>query len=278
MCYHGCRFLSSPMTHRPSMRDRAIGLAIAGLSFLAVVVTPLSASAQMCPYNSTQGTCACPTSGSGTTCFGGQLYRSSDSTCQNDTRPCSANQQFNCATATCSCDTAANPCGGCTPASSAVGGVCSVPTGGRYTNVCGACACPAGTTLCATGNNCVANRACPAGTSWDPCTDTCGTPNVLVSPGFTQNGFINIAGDINNRGGNMRLDYSTGAGQGDFYMANGKALRVDGSGMTSLAIGNWEAGGTGVNVFQTGNTFLTGLSTVASDNAVAAGTIETTNI
>jgi len=252
-------------------------LAIAAGS-MAALAMPLSASAQTCPYNSTQGTCACPTSGSGTTCFGGQLYRSTDSTCQNDTRPCAANQNFNCSTASCSCNTAAFPCGGCTAASSTVGASCGTPAGGQYTNICGACACPSGTTLCGTSNTCVTTLSCPAGTTFDPCTNSCNTPNVLVSPGFTQNGFINIAGDINERGGNLRLDFSTGGGQGDFYMANGKALRVDGAGVTSLSIGNWGAGGTGVNVFQTGNTFLTGLSTIASDNAVAAGTIESSSI
>ncbi|HTM67771.1 MAG TPA: hypothetical protein VL426_00590 [Candidatus Binatia bacterium] len=246
-------------------RSRLIGaaasLATVASLFLAVLAVPLSASAQTCPYNSTQGTCACPTSGSGTTCFGGQLYRSTDSTCQNDSRPCSANQQFSCASVSCTCNTAAYPCGGCTAASSTVGTTCSAPTGGQYTNICGACACPAGTTLCASGNRCVANRACPAGTTWDPCTDTCGTPNVLLSPGFTQNGFIDVAGDWRNRAGNFRLDYSNGAGVGDLYMASGKSLRVDGTGVTNLNIANYGVGGTGLNVnFPAGSQLCFGAS------------------
>jgi len=251
-------------------------LAIAAAS--AAFALPLPAAAQTCPYNSTQGTCACPTSGAGATCFGGQLYRASDSTCQNDVRPCAANQNFSCSSVSCVCNTAAYPCGGCSAATSTIGAGCTAPTGGQYTNVCGACACPSGTTLCGSSNTCVTTMSCPAGTTFDPCTNSCNTPNVLVSPSFTQNGFINIAGDINERGGNVRLDYATGGGQGDFYMANGKAIRVDGAGTTSLSIGNWGGGGVSVNIFHSGNIFTGGISTIASDSAVAANTIETGNL
>lgn len=190
---------------------------------------------------------SCPTSGAGTTCFGGQLYCASSGQCYNQPS-CGSNQVMDCSACGCVCNTSLYPCGGCTAASSTAGASCSSPTGGQYVNQCGTCACPSGTTLCPSSNSCIANRSCPAGTTWDPCTDTCGTPNVLLSPGFTQNGYINIAGDINERAGNLRLDYSPAAGQGDLYMANGKALRVDGSGVTNLNVANYGSGGTGLNV------------------------------
>ncbi len=193
----------------------------------AFAATP--ALAQVCAYNSTQGTCACPTSGGGTTCFGGQLYKSSDGSCQNDARPCAANQQWNCSTAACQCNTASYPCGGCTAATSTVGASCGSPAGGQYTNQCGACACPSGTTLCAASSTCVANLACPAGTTFDPCTNSCVTPNVLLSPAWVQSGYVQISGDVKSTAG-------------DLYLANGKAIRIDGAGATSLNIGNWGGG------------------------------------
>lgn len=226
----------------PFVRAAATVAVVAGTMFAS------AASAQVCPYNSTQGTCACPTSGAGTTCFGGQLFRSSDNSCQTDARPCAANQNWNCSTTSCVCNTASYPCGGCTAASSTVGATCSAPTGGQYTNVCGACSCPAGTTICSTSNTCVANRICPQGTTWDPCTDTCGTPNVLLSPGWIQSGFIQVNGDVKSTAGNLRMDSATAAGQGDIYVANGKAIRVDGAGVTNINIGNWGVGGTGVDM------------------------------
>ncbi len=245
---------------------------------LAFFILSSPASAQTCAYDSTQGACACPTSGAGTSCFGGQLFRSSDNSCQNDVRPCASNQNWSCTTESCVCNTASYPCGGCTAASSTIGATCAAPTNGRYTNVCGACGCPSGTTICSSSNTCVTTLSCPAGTTFDPCTNTCGTPNVLLSPGWIQSGFIQVNGDMKSTGGNLRMDSATGVGQGDMYIANGKAIRVDGSGVTSLSIGNWGVGGSSVNVFQNGNHFAFGMSTIPGDNAVASNTIETGNI
>jgi hypothetical protein len=190
----------------------------------------MPANAQLCAYNSTQGTCACPTTGGGTTCFGGQLYRSTDGSCQNDTRPCpSANQVFNCSTTACQCDTAAYPCGGCTAATSSPGGACSAPAGGEYTNQCGACACPSGKSLCAASNTCVLNIACAQGLTFNPCTNQCETPYVLLSPASAQTGEITVTGDIT-------------SSTGDLYLSSGKAIRVDGAGATTLNVGNWGGG------------------------------------
>lgn len=175
----------------------------------SVFAAPPAALAQTCAYNSTQATCACPTSGGGTTCFGGLLYRASDSTCQADSRPCSSSQVYDCGSLS--------------------------------------CVCPSGTTLCSSSGSCVANRTCPAGSTWDVCTDTCQNPYVLISPGAAQNGYISVTGDIKSSGG-------------DAYLSNGKAIRVDGSGTTTLNLGNWGSGATGFNVGLFGN-FGIGTST-----------------
>lgn len=252
-------------------------VAVAALAAGMLAFAP-AVGAQTCAYNSTQSTCACPTSGAGTSCFGGQLFKLSDNSCQNDLRPCSANQNWDCLTESCTCNVASYPCGGCTAASSTVGASCSAPANGKYTNVCGACACPIGTTLCPSSNTCVTTLVCPAGTSFDPCTNSCGTPNVLLSPGWVQSGYIQVNGDVKSTGGNLRMDSATGAGQGDTYIANGKAIRVDGAGVTSLSIGNWGVGGSSVNVFENGNHFAFGMSTIPGDTSVPANTIESGNV
>ncbi len=161
------------------------------------------ASAQTCPYNSTQASCACPTSGGGTTCFGGLLYRASDSSCRADSRPCGSSAQvYDCSTLS--------------------------------------CVCPSGTTLCSSSGACVTNRTCPAGSTWNVCTDTCDNPYVLISPSSVQTGFINVTGDLKSSGG-------------DAYLSSGKAIRVDGSGVTTLNVGNWGSGATGLNMGVYGN-------------------------
>lgn len=226
-----------------SFRSRLVGIAASvafGASVLAASALPAGAQ-------------TCPTSGGGTTCFGGQAYCASSGQCYNPPS-CSGNQTYSCTACGCVCNTALYPCGGCTAASSTAGASCSSPTGGQYTNQCGACACPSGTTICPTSNSCIANRSCPQGTTWDPCTDTCGTPNVLLSPGFQQNGFVQVSGELRSTAGNLRLDSATGSNQGDAYFANGKSIRVDGSGITTLNVGNWGVGGSGVNMsFATGS-------------------------
>src|SRR5688572_20421130 len=187
----------------PFVRAAATVAVVAGTMFAS------AASAQVCPYNSTQGTCACPTSGAGTTCFGGQLYRSSDNSCQNDARPCAANQNWNCSTTSCVCNTASFPCGGCTGATSSVGGACSAPTGGEYSNVCGACGSPSGWTLCSASNPCVVTLSCPAGTTFNPCANSCETPSVLLSPSWVQSGYIQINGELRSTAGNLRMENAT---------------------------------------------------------------------
>lgn len=256
----------------------AAGLAAAFAVAAGAMLAAPAALAQICPYNSTQATCACPTSGSGTTCFGGQLFRSSDNSCQNDIRPvpgCASNQVFNCATTSCQCDTGNYPCPGCTAQSSTPGSSCSSQpsicpgNGGVWTNQCSStAACPAGKTLCATPSpgTCVNDRSCPAGTTWDVCNDVCTTPYVrLMSPlsNWVQSGYIWIDGDIKSTGG-------------DIYLASSKALRVDGTGTTSLNIGNWASDATGIDVnLVSGRLYATGISTIPADaTPPPAGTIE----
>ncbi len=239
----------------------AMAFAISSFAFVSF------ASAQTCPYNSTQGTCACPTSGGGTTCFGGLEYRSTDSTCQSDSRPCAANQLYNCASLSCSCNTASYPCGGCSAATSTVGAACASTVGATYVDQCSTCACPAGTTMCSSANKCVANRVCPAGSTWDVCSDTCLNPYVLISPGALQSGYINVSGDIKSTGG-------------DAYLSSGKAVRIDGPGVTQLNVGNWGSGAAGLSMNVFGSVFTNGngLSTFASDVAVGPGVIETSQL
>lgn len=100
-----------------------------------------------CAYNSTQATCTAPVTGGGQNCTlisAAHRYTSSGNNCVVDPRSCATNQRFNCASAQCECNTALFPCGGCTVATSTVGAACGSPTGGTYTNQCGACGCPGG--------------------------------------------------------------------------------------------------------------------------------------
>ncbi len=207
-----------------------------------------SVSAQTYPYNSTQETHACPTSGPGVTCIGGQLYRSTDASCQNDPRPgANATQLFACASVSFVCNTSSYPCAGCSAATSTVGATCTSPTGGRFTNQCGACSCPSGTQICSASNTCVAVIACPTGTTFDPCTNSCSTPYILNNQVTPQNGTINLTGDLTSTAGNVRLA-GTSANQGDLFMVNGKAIRVDGAAPMSLNIGNYGGGSFQMNV------------------------------
>ncbi|MEY4722749.1 MAG: hypothetical protein RLZZ324_262, partial [Candidatus Parcubacteria bacterium] len=205
-------------------------LAFAFSTFAASALVAAPALAQNCPYNSTQSSCACPTSGSGVTCFGGQLFRSTDASCQADTRPgAQSNQLFACSSTSFVCNTAAFPCGGCTAATSTIGASCGSPSSGQYTNQCGACGCPAGTQLCGGTNACVAVLACPAGSTFDPCTNSCSTPNILKDQAAPQSAFINVTGNIK-------------SSAGDYYVAPGKAIRVDSAGVSTLNVGNYGGG------------------------------------
>lgn len=185
---------------------------IAAFALSALMALP--AAAQTCAYNSTQGTCACPTVGGGQDCtIFSRLYSSSSNSCRPDLRPCTSNQVWDCASESCQCNTTTFPCGGCTAATSTVGAACGSPTGGQYTNQCGACGCPAGTTL--SGGVCIGS--------------------VQLSPAAPQSGFVSMTGDVK-------------SSVGDFYLSSGKAIRVDGAGTTTLNIGNWFGSGTGLNV------------------------------
>ncbi len=205
-----------------------------------------------CPYDSTQATCECPTSGPGVTCIEPQLY--AQGSCYNDVRPCASNQRMNCDTGSCVCNTPDYPCSGCTAAQTTVGAICdhrSTDAGdcadsSEYTSQCGAWTCPAGTTLCNSPapGVCVPNRTCPPGMTWDVCSDTCSTYYVLTNP----------TPEVSPQPANPEIEgnftvFGDDAGEGDIYMSNGKALRVDGTGSTTLNIGNWGGGGFSFEAF-----------------------------
>lgn len=84
------------------------------------------------------------------------------------------------------------------------------------------------------------------------------------SPGALESGHINITGDA--RAG------------GDVYLANGKAIRVDGSSSTNFYIGNWATGGNGVLVGIYGRFWVNGNTWIDGDlynagNAIVRGNV-----
>jgi hypothetical protein len=162
---------------------------------------------------------SCPTSGDGVSCFGAQKYCPNTRQCYTPPPPCPTglNQTYNCT----SCK----------------------------------CVCESGHTMCAATGFCRPNRTCPAGLTWDPCTDECTTPFVLRDPPSTQSGGIDLAGDL-------RTD-------SDIYLNSGKALRADGAGATNLNLGNWDAAATGFAVNIWGDAAATG--TVKASGGAAMG-------
>jgi hypothetical protein len=186
-----------------------LATSLLAVGLVASIGLPIAASAQT----------GCPTSGEGISCFGGQYY-------------CAAAQECRTPVTTC-------PRAGETPPG---------PQWALQTLSCAACgcACPGGYTQCTSGGNsgfCVQNRNCPAGLTWNVCSDTCTTPYVLLDPATAQTGSVNISGGVTATG-----NVATG---GDIYLPSGKALRVDSTGVTNLNLGNWGVGATGLllNVF-----------------------------
>ncbi|MEY4723709.1 MAG: hypothetical protein RLZZ324_1222 [Candidatus Parcubacteria bacterium] len=173
----------------------------AAFAFALVAGTiALPASAQQCPYNSTQASCACPSAGNGVDCTPvSKRFRATDNSCQTDPRPpsCpSTTQVFDCSSLTCTC--------------------------------------PGGTQWCGASSTCVAVLACPAGTTFDPCTNSCSSPNILKDQASAQSAFINVTGDIK-------------SSAGDYYIANGKSIRSDlASAVSTIYVGNYGASSGGV--------------------------------
>jgi len=153
-------------------------------------------------------------------------------------------------------------CGKCVsvPATS---GSCSSPADGVY-NACGDCICSASKTLCnvngvSTCKTPVA-ASCQPGQTYDPCTGCVGKASVILNPDSAQSGLINITGDLKSAG--------------DLYLANGKAIRADGSGITDLYFGNWGTGATGINVRVLGG-LKVGLGTTSPLQIGSDGTLLT---
>lgn len=123
---------------------------------------------------------------------------------------------------------------------------CSVS--GQTYSTCGSCVCPPATPyIC--NNTCSAaapnaGQVCDyGGVPGSGTYDNCGVcqPNSpryvsrqYTFPGIAEVGYINITGDVKSGG--------------DLYLADGKALRVDKSGLANLYIGNWGSGSTGVKL------------------------------
>lgn len=148
-------------------------------------------------------------------------------------------------------------------------------SGSLVDNCCGGCTCPSSAPIqCGTG--CFASITCTGTGAVQQCNSVnsglqcvCGTgytgtpPNCVstapvpvylnqASPLTNNNiGYINVSGDISSNG-NFRLTNAI-SGSGDLYIPStgtfnqGKAIRVDGSGVTTLNIGNWGDGATGIN-------------------------------
>ncbi len=249
--------------HRATIGFLTLLASLASASFF--YVTPVSAAT--CPYDSTQATCACAVTGPGVTCYNGDLFKTSGTTCVSDPRlvpigsrglPAPDNHYYlSCPTdVNWTCDTATYPCSNCSDPTSTQGASCSgngtcpnpgvapspPPTavGGIYTNRCSATGCSAGQTLCSSPapGYCVPNRTCPAGTTWNVCTDKCTTPYVLLSPPATvdQVGFVRLDD------GNIYLNGPT-PGNGNLVMNDGKAIQADKNGASALYMGNWGGAG-----------------------------------
>lgn len=180
---------------------------------------------------------------------------------------------LNCSAVTCNasawqCNTTAYPCGGsaCTGPTSVPQTSCSTylngtanpncHIGGVFIDRCGAIGCPAGKQLCSRPdaetlfNTCVAEpaEACPAGTTFDPCTSTCSTPYFLknqVPETLQQAGYLNITGYVNAVGGLASVDSSSLGGYlGLSNSNNNQLIRVDNnSAWSNLTIENSGTGG-----------------------------------
>lgn len=266
------------------IKNTSLGLFfVAAFVVVAFFILVPPAQALYCPFNSTQATCACPTSGPGVTCIAPQLYALG--ACYSDPRPCAANQRHNCDSGSCECNTPDFPCSGCTVQQTVVAGVC---VAGRatdaepecadssiYTNRCGAWSCSAGTTLCSTpkpgfpGGTCVPNRVCPAGLTWNVCADICSTPYILLDPPVEISPQIGanpeISGSFTLTSGDLTV------GNGDIYIANGMAVRVDSAGVSKLNIGNWGVGGVGMTVDVYG--IIQGEEFISEGDITASGVI-----
>jgi len=182
--------------------------------------------------------------------------------------PCPDNYKMYCEDANClvDCDTANYPCTGCGAATSTIGASCSPPSGGQYTNRCGACGCPSGTLRCTSPNKCVTPTSCSPGFTFDPCTETCSTPYVLASPTAPQptpqSAFIKVTDDITTTAGDVI------SSTGDLYLSDGKAIHVDATSAAAswLNVGNWYGGTSAYDVN------LNVLGNVYARNSFALGT------
>lgn len=149
-------------------------------------------------------------------------------------------------------------CGGTCVASDPV---CSAPRTQINCGSCG-CDCPSGQAYCGTFNTCVVPIACSGGQTYDACANggaggCVGNAYVVLNPSSAQSGNVNVGGTLTT--GNDITATGNLRSSNDVYLASGKALRVDGTGTTSLNIGNWGGGATGLNVNVGSSTLATQL-------------------
>ncbi len=138
---------------------------------------------------------SCPTSGSGVTCFGGQYFCPTSISCYAHPPACTGDAAWNCNACACQCTGVCNALGSCYTAAESPGTKVGEYQGGS----CSSIACPSGRTLCSTNSQCRLNseNTCPSGTIWNPCDNSCSTPNVLLSPGGSaQSGRVDVTGDV----------------------------------------------------------------------------------
>lgn len=207
---------------------------ISALSFIIFNQSAFAAQGDICPTATEQLTCT-PDYVCGGQCrpslpsypSGGQLNQ----------------YNLNCTDCAWQCNTAVYPCSNCSLPSSTQGSPCAdapgCPTNGIFTNQCSAVGCPASLPNNCSGV-CRANAppgsvaGCAPGQTYDVCNGCQGKSFVILNPDAVQSGFIEVTGNVKSAG--------------DLYLVDGKAIRVDGSGDTTLNIGNWGGGGLNLNV------------------------------
>jgi hypothetical protein len=264
------------MTNRGSRSFRTAALlgASAVLFFLAVLP---ALAALDCPTQNPNGSiqCTSPNRWCGSTCRAlptcpsdtyGQLTEYECTACVCS---CPTDRPNNCLSTAQRCQSTESSCAAAHKAS-----VCD-PTVGATAQICDPVGCLSGYTRC--GANCIisSDPSCPAPGVWDPCTSTCAEKYVLSNPTGAQipqavsvqvKGDVSIAGNSVTGFGNLKLvPPDAGSNSGNIYMQSGKAIHVDNTGETTLNIGNWGSGSTGIKVGVYGKLCLNNGANCASD-------------
>ncbi|NCN07616.1 hypothetical protein GW933_02880 [Candidatus Falkowbacteria bacterium] len=166
----------------------------------------------------------CPTTYGTLVCGEGEQYCGTCTTSIPDNRV--PQWTLNCGTCSWSCPAPNVTCGNtCGPAYSGENPTCV--TKKVTTDQCGNCTTTcriAGDTYCSSTGTCLTPTACAGGSTWNGCACVA-NPYILASPSSPQSAYMNITGK--------------GVFGDDIYMAPGKAIRMDGAGVSDLYFGNW---------------------------------------